>query len=423
MKDRVGTMGGTMDRRGFLKGAGAAGLATLCGCRQTLTPGSPARGRLFFTSAGKTCFIHADGSGMRILELNAPNQVTWQPIAFFPDGRRVLFMSMEARRDGPGRPFDEFYWRTPAHIWIYDLTTGSLVETAGQDRLAAFYSPALLLGGDRMLVQVLRTREGQMFNMRVDGSDAREFTQAGEGLPYGFSASPDARRIAFHLASPQGYQIWTSDTEGRNRTLIAAHPDHLYFGPNWSPDGQWLAFEDCDFRKDPGHDWADVCVAKADGSGLKTVVPGQAMWFAATYGNRQKKGGGSNVVTWTRGGEVLFLRKLPGTNPAWEYQAQRPDVDHFNRDWKPETASGGTEICRVNPLDGRVTQLTRSHPPVWDFRAAESPDGRRIAFCRCATGELPALWTMNADGTGQRLLTRGIDDSGAEHPRWLPELG
>ncbi|MCX6885388.1 MAG: twin-arginine translocation signal domain-containing protein, partial [Verrucomicrobia bacterium] len=158
-----------MDRRDFLKGAGAAGLATLCGCRQTLTPGSPVRGRLFFTSAGKTCFIRADGSGMRPLELNAPNQVTWQPIAFFPDGRRVLFMSMEARRDGPGRPFDEFYWRTPTHIWIYDLTTGSLVETAGQDRLAAFYSPALLLGADRMLVQVLRTREGQMFNMRVDG--------------------------------------------------------------------------------------------------------------------------------------------------------------------------------------------------------------------------------------------------------------
>ena len=78
-------MGGTMDRRGFLKGAGAAGLAALCGCRQTLTPGSPVRGRLFFTSAGKTCFIHADGTGMRILELNAPNQVTWQPIAFFPD--------------------------------------------------------------------------------------------------------------------------------------------------------------------------------------------------------------------------------------------------------------------------------------------------------------------------------------------------
>src|SRR2546426_31680 len=126
--------------------------------------------------------------------------------------------------------------------------------------------------------------------MNLDGTDAREFTRAGEGLPYGLSLSPDGRRVAFHLASPRGYEVWTCD------------------------------------------------------------------------------------------GPILFPRKLPGSKVAWESQPQRPDTDHFNRDFKPELAHGGTEVCRLNPQDGSIMRLTQSDPPVWDFRASESPEGRQIIF-------------------------------------------
>ncbi len=97
----------------------------------------------------------------------------------------------------------------------------------------------------------------------------------------------------------------------------------------------------------------------------------------------------------------------------------RRDVDHFNRDYKPKLARGGTEICRLDPRDGSLSVLTHSDPPVWDFRASESPDGRQIVFCRAATGQAPAIWVADADGTGARRITQGIDDLGADHPRWL----
>ena len=64
--------------------------------------------------------MNADGTGLRYFDFNEPNQVTWQPGPTFSDGRRVIFLSMERRRDGPGKPFEEYYTQTPTHLWVYD---------------------------------------------------------------------------------------------------------------------------------------------------------------------------------------------------------------------------------------------------------------------------------------------------------------
>jgi len=397
-------------------------MASLPGCRSAGKPRQVSRrgARLFFTSQGRTALINAEGTGLRYFDFKVPDQVTWQPGPFFSDGRRVIFLSMEARRDGPGRPFAEYYHKTPTHLWIYDLEQDTLTEITKRDRLAVFYTPALLVADDRLLVQVVRDQGGQIFSMNLDGSAAREFTRVGEGLPYGLSLSPDGRRVAYHIASPRGYEIWTSDVNGGNRVFVAGHADHLYFGPSWSPDGQWLLFQDCLYKTDPGHDWCDLCLAHPDGSDKRVVTEGQAMWFAATYGNPANRGGGSNLAAWTHDGQVLFPFRLPGAKVAWEFQPQRPDTDHFNRDFKPELARGGAEICRLDPRSGSVTRLMCNEPLVWDFRASESPDGRFVVFCRAETGGVPAIWVMGANGSHPRLLTRGLDDKGADHPRWLP---
>lgn len=397
-------------------------LATMPGCITSESRRTFRRrpGRLFFTSQGRTGVINADGSGLRYFDFKVPKQVTWQPGPFLSDGRRVIFLSMEERRDGLGRPFDKFYHQTPTHLWLYDLDRDTLTEIATKDRLAPFYTPALLVSDERILVQVVRDSGGQIFIMNLDGTDAREFTRLGEGLPYGLSLSPDRRRVAYHLASPQGYQIWTSNVDGTDRVRVAAHRDYLYFGPSWSPDGQWLLFQACQFKTDPGHDWSDVCVARPDGGDFRTLTSGQAMWFAATYGNATNRGGGSNVPAWTPDGQILFPRRSPGARVPWEYQANRPDVDHFNRDFKPEAARGGVQLCLVHPGNGTMTSLTPEVPNVWDFRASASDDGKSIVFCRAEMGGSPALWVMDSIGENARLLTRGIDDKGADHPRWLP---
>lgn len=55
-------------------------------------------------------------AGLRYPEFDVTNQATWQLSEFFSDGHRVLFLSMEPRRDGPGRPFEEYYRQTPTQL-------------------------------------------------------------------------------------------------------------------------------------------------------------------------------------------------------------------------------------------------------------------------------------------------------------------
>ncbi|HEY4309191.1 MAG TPA: hypothetical protein VGN12_07035 [Pirellulales bacterium] len=384
-------------------------------------PDPRASARLFFTSQGKTAVIRADGSDLKWLEFEVPNQATWQPGSSFPDGRRTVMLSMEPRRDGPGRPFEEYYTQTPTHIWIYNLDTGSLDEICNRDRLAPFETPALLVSDNRILVQVVKNKVGQIVSMNLDGTDARDFTHGGEGLPYGLSLSPDGRRVAFHLAGPQGYQVWTSDTDGTNRVQIAGHPDHLYFGTSWSPDGKWILYVDCHYKNEPGHDWADVCIGSATGGEHRVLTEGQPMWFAATYGDTTSRGSGSNLPAWTHDGCILYPRRTEGARIAWPYRVGQPDLDHFNRDYKSEDARGGTEIFRLDPRNGQSTALTHSDPAVWDFRASESSDGRYIIFCRAATGAAPTLWVMDAEGHNAKEISKGRDDRGLDHPRWLPQ--
>jgi Tol biopolymer transport system component len=66
-------------------------------------------------------------------------------------------------------------------------------------------------------------------------------------------------------------------------------------------------------------------------------------------------------------------------------------------------------------IDADDTDLTRlTHSPGPDFDPSWSPDGTQIAFRSERSGG-PEIWVMNADGTGQHRLTRGLS------PAWSPD--
>ena len=42
--------------------------------------------------------------------------------------------------------------------------------------------------------------------------------------------------------------------------------------------------------------------------------------------------------------------------------------------------------------------------------------------CRAQTGDSPSVWIADIDGQNPRELTKGLDDLGADHPRWMPQI-
>ena len=352
--------------------------------------------------------------------LDIPGMASWSWGPVFADRRRVILSSYE-----PGKTWEG---NVRVHLWIYDLEEDRLLEeTALKNRPAPFMGCTHILPGeDRLVMNPIIDGKQRIWTMDLDGSDPREITGAEDGFVYCVQISPDGRKFAYHATMLEGrdsYCIFVSDLDGGNRVEVAASPGHLYFGPMWSPDGDWLIYQDCHYPDDPGHDWADLCLAGRDGGDRwshRTITTGQRQWFATSYGDPETRGGGSNIAQWTPdGSKVTYTRAEPGSRTAWPYQAQRPDTDHFNRDYFPEDAPGGTAICLLNPFTGEETEFIPYEPRVWNFRSAWSPDGSVFAFCRAEVGSPSGIWLVDADGGNARMLTDGFEHLGADHPVWV----
>ncbi len=378
------------------------------------------RDHILFCSQGRIGIIEPYSGRENYLELDIPHQVRWQPGPTFSDGKRGIMWSQEPalnpRADFHAKDGTAF---ARTHVWVYDFTCGDLHEI----RLPSLmYVVALLPGEERVLVSGNMGGRMYLLTAELSGEDQRTIhTQ--EGYGYGTSLSPDGTHAAYHITSVpcrNPYEIYVIGLETGKRMLLASDPDYLNFGTDWSPDGRWVLYQRCAYKHDPGHDRSDLCISRSDGSEKMILTRGQSHWFATSYGSPATRGGGSNLPRWAPdGGAITHTRRLLlGSRTAWQYRPDRPDRDHFNRDYKPEEARGGTEICVVDPRNGDVTAITDRQPLMWNWRAEWSPDSRSISFSRAAVGCPSEVWMMDADGSQQRLLTRGLDDMGADFARF-----
>lgn len=198
---------------------------------------------------------------------------------------------------------------------------------------------------------------------------------AGEAFQrkYG-SYSRDGRRIVYSDLGRTGFgaQIWVMDADGSNRRQLTSLTSEA-FGPELSPSGAAIAFQT------QGAIW----VMKADGSGARKV---------------------------SRDGYYY------GTGISWAPDSTRFAVTRGlvdERSGEPYDI----EVVVVRADGSGETVLTHSggdkNSPAW------SPDGSRIVFSLAVGDDTYDLWTMKADGTGVRQLTR-TKGVGEQDTVWSP---
>lgn len=188
-----------------------------------------------------------------------------------------------------------------------------------------------------------------------------------------------------------------------------------------------------------GVQWAssDPAVATVDSTGrVRALAPGTATITATVQG----KQAGLDVTVWPTpthdivyedsssgtpelfiyrlGGSVFPVRLLP-TGTFAQHPAPSPDGSRIA--FTGRDAGGSLDVYVVARDGSGLTRLTTS--AATDDQPAWSPDGSRIAFRSTRDGKSD-VWVMNADGSGQRNLTKAdvwVPEEWNERPAWSPD--
>lgn len=365
----------------------------------------------FTPIAGGVGFINEDGTSERYLQLPEKKDRRWSGLdAIFPDKRNCILTSYEnysITANVTGKMYNR--------LWKYNLSAGELTELITNGRPAdQIFCAALLSDGKHMLCSV--SAENHKFQLLyLTDLDGKEWKLlSGQEFIYGIQVNHHSTRIAFHIAS-EGYTINSTDMEGKDRKHVTGKEGHLFFGPEWSPDDKWLAYLDCDTRKEPSHHYADLCIGRPDGSEHRVVTNGQSQYFGTAYGTKDHRCGGSNTTSWSPDGKYLVYSKLsPG---AHHDAAYKPELgNHLENTFSPESAKGGCVIEWLDPFSGHEIPVTHYLDGKWDFRGVVSPDGKKLTYTSAKVAGRGEIFICNIDGTGNMFLTAGKDGLGADFP-------
>ena len=263
-------------------------------------------------------------------------------------------------------------------------------------------------------VYFVSTRSGnkEIWMMDYDGSNQHALTHLGS-ISLSPHPSPDGSRVAFGSLTKSGWEILMYSTD-LNRLVAFPRYGGTNQSPDWAPDGTHIAFTSSRLG-DP-----DIYVVDASGSNLHRIVASRGPDVSPTW--NRKTGAQVAFASGRTGLPQIYIADADGTNvqrvtdqgyavsPSWSPNGQFLTFSWI-RHYGPGEP-GSQDIYLMDIASKQFVQLThdggRNDFPSW------SPDGRHIIFQSNREGGLQ-IWTMLADGTNQKRLTTGANNS---QPSW-----
>jgi dipeptidyl aminopeptidase/acylaminoacyl peptidase len=280
-----------------------------------------------------------------------------------PDGSKIAYV----RRSG-----DIMTDRMRPTLWLIDTRSGEQAPLAAGP--GAHSQPRWSPDGRRLAY--VSTAEGgaaQLFVRWLASGESVRITGLPDS-PTSLAWSPDGRQIAYTMFVPG---------EGVKLGALPSKPE----GAQWAPPLE--IHSDLQYRTDeegylkPG--FSHVFLVSADGGAPRQLS------FGSLHDNGPLSWGGD-------GRSIVFSSNR---SPNW---AQEP-LD--------------SEVYALDVASGAISALTDRRGP--DAEPVVSPDGRLVAYTGFDDKRLgyqnSALYVMNRDGSGSRLLTGSLDRS-VDSPAW-----
>jgi Tol biopolymer transport system component len=266
--------------------------------------------------------------------------------------------------------------------YLYSIKTGKALNVTAVERVSEYNAGLFFLPNGRELgFTALIEGVSKPFLMNLDGTQKRDVSNKSGGFAYGYSASPDGKRISYH----QDYQIYLSNPDGSDKRKIETG-NPFNFGPQWSPDGEWLLF------LSGVHGKSNPYIVRRDGTGLRQIANtnGYQGWilFLDVPDFHQ---GSSDLPVWAKDGRSLFYTAKVEKN-----------VELF------QTA-----------LEGQTTQLTKTAEGTLHYHPQPSPDGKWLAYGSLRAG-VRQLYIMRLSDKKETRITNLKRGYGALWLHWQP---
>lgn len=347
-------------------------------------------GRQANVNTMRAAMARVDGTGEKLLAADlADKDNSWTQFAgWSPDGKKAIILAGWHSPENAAweEEHKTFRFNPESRLldtWLVDVSSGTRTKPTAVDRVS-FYNSGLFYWPNnpaKLGFTALINGQSHPFSMDLDGKNKLDLTQGQNGFTYGFSSSPDGKRIAYH----KDYQVFVANTDGTNPVQVRTG-NPFNFAPSWSPDSKWVLFVSGEHYNCHPH------IARADGTGLKKLADrGGHTGVTSFLDVPDFHGGSSDIPCWATDGQSVF------------FTAKVMDA---------------VELFRTG-LDGKTERLTTSPAGTWHYHPTPSPDGKWLAYGSRREGVRQMFARELATGK-ESQVTRLKSGNAAMWPHWRP---